>query len=76
MTNEHQTISGRVLNKRGILQNGLSHILIWLDRLVVVDLLLFAAAMVWKLYLFSKLLSVLYMDMNKTDAIIEVGAVL
>lgn len=47
-----------------------------LDRLPGVDLLLFAAALLWKLYVFNKLISVLYMDMNLTDAIIETGAIL
>ncbi|WP_240647351.1 LTA synthase family protein [Paenibacillus nanensis] len=50
--------------------------LIWLDRLVAVDLLLFAIAMLLKLYWFNRLLSVLYMDMTRTDAIIEAGALL
>ncbi|MBH5318238.1 LTA synthase family protein [Paenibacillus sp. GSMTC-2017] len=75
MTKQYQSASGNVREKQGRLRSGTSHILMWLDRLVVVDLLLFAAAMVWKLYFFSKLLSVLYMDMNKTDAIVETGAV-
>ncbi|MCU6707586.1 LTA synthase family protein [Paenibacillus sp. J5C_2022] len=47
-----------------------------LDRLIVLDTLLFATIMVWKLYHFSRLLSVPYMDMTRTDAFIETGAVL
>jgi lipoteichoic acid synthase len=54
----------------------LAWVLGWLDRLAVVDFILFAGAMVWKLYFFSTLLSVQYMDMTRTDAIIETGAVL
>lgn len=50
--------------------------LIWLDRLVAVDMLLFVAAMILKLYWFNRLLSVQYMDMKRTDALIETGAVL
>ncbi|MDQ6421833.1 LTA synthase family protein [Paenibacillus sp. LHD-117] len=48
----------------------------WFDRLVAVDFVLFTVAMVWKLYFFSTLLSVQYMDMTRTDKIIETGAVL
>ncbi|RJX38190.1 LTA synthase family protein [Paenibacillus pinisoli] len=47
-----------------------------LDRLVALDLLLFAAAILMKLYWFNKLLSVPYMDMTRTDKIIETGAIL
>lgn len=48
----------------------------WLDRLVAADFVLFAGAMVWKLYFFNTLLSVPYMDMTDKDRIIETGAVL
>ncbi|QNK55601.1 LTA synthase family protein [Paenibacillus sp. PAMC21692] len=54
----------------------LAWILGWLDRLTAADFILFAGMMVWKLYFFSTLLSVQYMDMTRTDAIIETGAVL
>ncbi|REK77498.1 LTA synthase family protein [Paenibacillus paeoniae] len=47
-----------------------------LDRSVALDFIFFAAAMLLKLYWFNKLLSVAYMDMTKTDAIIETGAIL
>ncbi|MHA6483625.1 LTA synthase family protein [Paenibacillus sp. strain BS8-2] len=59
---------------------GFGRLLAWslnrLDRLVAADFVLFAGAMVWKLYFFSKLLSVQYMDMTIKDAMIETGAVL
>lgn len=60
----------------GGLRSGSRWSLYWLDRLIAIDALVFAAAMLYKLYYFSTLLSVPYMDMTRTDAIIELGAVL
>ncbi|OBR67386.1 hypothetical protein A7K91_19430 [Paenibacillus oryzae] len=47
-----------------------------LERLIVLDTLLFAGLMLLKLYWFNRLLSVLYMDMTRKDLMIEAGAVL
>lgn len=57
-------------------RRGMSMLLIGLERLKVVDLLLFVAAMLAKLYLFSEILHVANMKMTRTDAIIELGAIL
>lgn len=48
----------------------------WLHRLVAADFIMFVAAMVWKLYFFSTLLSVQYMDMTRTDVYMETSALL
>lgn len=63
-------------NKSGGFGRLLAWSLRWLDRLVAADFVLFAGAMVWKLYFFNTLLSVPYMDMTDKDRIIETGAVL
>ncbi|MFD0586632.1 LTA synthase family protein [Paenibacillus sp. GCM10027627] len=57
-------------------RSSLGSILRWLDKLVVLDVILFACLMVQKLYLFNDLLSVQYMDMNDTDRKVETGALL
>lgn len=46
------------------------------DRSVALDLILFAAAMLLKLYWFNRILSVPYMDMTDADRLIETGAIL
>ncbi|MFD0958555.1 LTA synthase family protein [Paenibacillus chungangensis] len=63
-------------NSNGLLRRCLRWSLLQLDRFIVLDVIIFAAVMVWKLYFFSTLLSVPYMNMTRTDAIIETGAVL
>ncbi|MCR2806506.1 LTA synthase family protein [Paenibacillus soyae] len=63
-------------NRLPPLRQALRFSLIWLERLVAVDMLLFVIAMRLKLYWFNRLLSVPYMDMTSTDATIETGAVL
>lgn len=69
----------RLLNERargGRVRQALRFSLLWLDRLVAADLLLFVAAMLLKLIWFNQLLSVLYMDMTRTDRIMETSALL
>lgn len=66
----------RSSDRSGRIRQCLRFSLLWLDRLVAVDILLFAAVMLLKLYWFNRLLSVLYMDMTNTDKIIETGALL
>jgi len=57
-------------------RNAASLSLIWLDRLLAVDVILFAAALLLKLQYFNELLSVKYMDMTDTMKTIELGAAL
>jgi phosphoglycerol transferase MdoB-like AlkP superfamily enzyme len=63
-------------NRSGGFGRLLAWSLTWLDRLVAADFVLFAGAMVWKLYYFNTLLAVPYMDMTDKDRLIETGAVL
>lgn len=57
-------------------RRGMSILLIWFERLKAVDLLLFVAVMLAKLYLFSEILNVANMKMTGIDALIELGSVL
>jgi len=59
-----------------MLRTSLGTILTWFDRLKAVDIVLFIAAMMLKLYMLNKYLNVQYMGMTKEDIIIEFGAVL
>lgn len=58
------------------LRTAASWSLSWLDRLFAVDVVLFAVALLLKLYYFNHLLSVKYMGMTSTMATIELGAIL
>ncbi len=51
-------------------------ILIWLDRLTVIDWILFVLILYWKLHYFNKLLSVPYMELTPTTKTMEFGALL
>ncbi len=57
-------------------RRGMSILLIGLERFKAVDLLLFTAVMLAKLYWFSEILHVANMKMTGIDALIELGAVL
>ncbi|MEV5028739.1 LTA synthase family protein [Paenibacillus sp. LPE1-1-1.1] len=63
-------------NDQKPVRRSMGMLLIGLERFRVIDLLLFVAVMVAKLYLFSEILHVANMKMTRTDAIIELGAVL
>ncbi|WP_138753245.1 LTA synthase family protein [Paenibacillus sinopodophylli] len=63
-------------NNQKPLRRTMSTTLVWLQRLKAIDLLLFIAAMMAKVYLFSVILNVKNMEMTSTDAIIELGAII
>ncbi|WP_168119377.1 LTA synthase family protein [Paenibacillus sp. HB172176] len=63
-------------NMHNRIMTALSWILHWTDRLFPFDLIVFAIAILIKLSFFCKLLSVPYMDMTRTDAVMETSAIL
>lgn len=63
-------------NEQTPLRRGMSNLLIGLERLKAVDLLLFVAVMMAKVYIFSEILNVANMKMTEKDALIELGAIL
>ncbi|CAM4240285.1 phosphoglycerol transferase MdoB-like AlkP superfamily enzyme [Paenibacillus endophyticus] len=63
-------------NHQKPLRRSMSMMLVWLERYKAIDLLLFTAALLAKVYLFSDILHVKNMKMTSTDAIIELGAIM
>lgn len=63
-------------NNHSALRRLMSKILIGLEQLKAVDLLLFVAVMMAKVYLFNAILDVPKMKMTDKDALIELGAIL
>jgi lipoteichoic acid synthase len=63
-------------DRHGVLRRIMGFTLIWLERLKLVDLLLFLGAMLFKLYWFNLFINQPKMMMNFIDGVIEVGALM
>ncbi|MBD2867534.1 LTA synthase family protein [Paenibacillus arenilitoris] len=63
-------------NQRSLARRGMSTLLVWLERLKAVDLLLFAAVIMAKLYLFSQFIGMTKFEMTDKDKLIELGALM